>query len=60
MDEGCYKGRRDITDHLTIFLTVKFELGGFAHKNYMRLQFGEEKKQFIDKMLCGCMLLEVR
>ena len=44
MDEGYYKGRQDITEHLTIFLTVKFELEGFAHKNYMRLQFGEEKK----------------
>ena len=52
MDEGCYKGRRDITDHLTIFLTVKFELEGFAHKNYMRLQFGEEKKNNLSIRCC--------
>ena len=63
MDKGRYKGRQDITDHLTIiiFLTVKFELEGFAHKKYMRdYSFEKKKKQFIDKMLCGCMLLEVR
>ena len=63
MDEGCYDGRQDITDHLTltIFLTVKFELEGFAHKTYMRdYSLKKKKKQFIDKMLCGCMLLEVR
>ena len=36
MDEGCYDGRQDITDHLTltIFFTVKFELEDFAHKKY--------------------------
>ena len=46
MDEGCYDGRQDITDHLTltIFLTVKFELEGFAHKKYMRDYSLKKKK----------------
>ena len=47
MDKGRYKGRQDITDHLTIiiFLTVKFELEGFAHKKYMRDYSFEMKKK---------------
>ena len=49
MDEGCYDGRQDITDHLTltIFLTVKFELEGFAHKKYMRDYSLKKKKKTI-------------